>query len=68
MVETGVLVVIPISESMEKAAWEVFEKFNVDKHWSFTDCTSKVVMEQREIREVFAFDHHFEQMGFVKKP
>ncbi len=68
MAEAGVLVVVPISEPVEKAAWEVFEKFNVDKHWSFTDCTSKVVMEQREIREVFAFDHHFEQMGFVKRP
>lgn len=51
-----------------KAAWEVFEKLNVDKKWSFTDCTSKVVMEQREIFEAFAFDHHFEQMGFVRKP
>ena len=66
--QSGLLTVVHISESIEKAAWEVFEEFNVDKQWSFTDCTSKVVMEQRRISEVFAFDHHFEQMGFVKKP
>ena len=68
MAESGILIVVHISEAIEKAAWEVFEKFNVDKEWSFTDCTSKVVMEQRNIYEVFAFDHHFEQMGFIRKP
>jgi len=68
MVELGILILVYISESIEEAAWEVFERFNVDKKWSFTDCTSKVVMEQRKIYEVFAFDHHFEQMGFVRKP
>jgi len=64
----GILTIVHISEPMGKAAWEVFEKFNIDKQWSFTDCTTKVIMEQREITEVFAFDHHFEQMGFVRKP
>lgn len=39
-------------------AWEVFETFD-DKDWSFTDCTSKVVIEQFTIAEAFAFDHHF---------
>jgi len=47
---------------------EVFERFNVDKQWSFTDCVSYVVMKQNEIEEAFAFDHHFEQMGFVRRP
>ena len=46
-------------------AWETFEKFN-DKNWSFTDCTSKVVMEQLEIEIAFAFDHHFHQFGTVQ--
>ncbi len=68
MTESGILVVVYISEPMERSAWEVFERSNIDKEWSFTDCTSKVVMDQRKINEVFAFDHHFEQMGFVKIP
>jgi|SRR5689334_2736727 len=45
-------------------AWKTFEQFE-DKNWSFTDCTSKVVMEQLNIREAFAFDHHFHQFGTV---
>ena len=46
-------------------AWEVFESF-ADKDWSFTDCTSKVVIEQLGITEAFAFDHHFKQFGTVQ--
>ena len=40
----------------------------MDKLWSFTDCVSYVVMKQRGITEAFAFDHHFEQMGFGRQP
>jgi hypothetical protein len=68
MSKLGVITIVHISESLEGLAWKVFEEFNVDKKWSFTDCTSKVVMEQNGINEVFAFDHHFEQMGFIRKP
>jgi predicted nucleic acid-binding protein len=50
-----------------KLAWEIFARFNVAKEWSFTDCTSYAVMKQLGITEVFAFDHHFTQMGFVRK-
>jgi len=46
-------------------AWETFEQFD-DKGWSFTDCTSKVVMEQLGIKLAFAFDHHFHQFGTVQ--
>ena len=33
-----------------------------------TDCTSFAVMKEFGITEVFAFDHHFEQMGFILLP
>jgi len=46
-------------------AWKTFEQFD-DKNWSFTDCTSKVVMEQLDIGVVFAFDHHFRQFGSIQ--
>jgi hypothetical protein len=64
----GVLTVIHVSEEIEKAAWEIFERFNQDKTWSFTDCTTKVVMDSLSIQHIFAFDHHFEQMGFIRFP
>ncbi len=51
-----------------KKAWNIFEKFNTDKKWSFTDCTSYAIMKEKRIKEVFGFDHHFEQMGFLRRP
>ena len=46
-------------------AWEVFRRFD-DKDWSFTDCTSRVVIQHLGIRQAFAFDHHFAQFGIVQ--
>lgn len=68
MVAGHILQVIHITEEIEGEAWEVFKTFNVDKQWSFMDCTSKVIMDVWEVREVFTFDHHFHQMGFICSP
>ncbi|MCK4417225.1 MAG: PIN domain-containing protein [Candidatus Latescibacteria bacterium] len=57
-----------VSEEVEAEAWEIFERFNLDKQWSFTDCTSKAIMEREGLTEAFAFDRHFDQMGFVRSP
>ena len=46
------------------AAQEVFRRFNKDKKWSFTDCTSYVVMKELKIKDVFTFDENFGEMGF----
>jgi predicted nucleic acid-binding protein len=43
-------------------AWAVFSKYR-DKEWSFTDCTSKVVIEKFSIAAAFSFDRHFTQFG-----
>lgn len=43
-------------------AWELFRDYS-DKEWSFTDCTSKVVMERLGIHIALAVDHHFTQFG-----
>jgi predicted nucleic acid-binding protein len=68
MVGAGILHTVQISEAVREETWKVFEQFNKDKEWSYTDCTSYVVMKQLDISEAFAFDHHFEQMTFVRKP
>ena len=39
-----------------------------DKEFSFTDCTSFVVMRELKLREVLTTDHHFKQAGFVALP
>ena len=53
-----------ISETDFRAAWEVFRQYR-DKGWSFTDCTSKVVMERLGIAQAFAFDTDFEEFGTI---
>ncbi len=46
------------------AAGEVFRRY-ADKEWSFTDCTSQVVIESLGITTAFSFDQHFRQFGTV---
>ncbi|MEO1124045.1 MAG: PIN domain-containing protein [Cyanobacteria bacterium J06639_16] len=67
LTESGILTIIWITKDLATQTWQVFEKFNTDKHWSLTDCSSHVVMKTQNITDVFAFDHHFSQMGFVLK-
>lgn len=59
------LSVVRITEALEDQAWEIFARYD-DKDFSFTDCTSFVVMRQLDITTVFAFDEHFEQFGFTR--
>lgn len=47
-----------------QAAWQIFQRYS-DKEWSFTDCTSKVVMDRLGITTAFTFDHHFRQFGGI---
>ncbi len=55
--------VIHISKEVEEEAWQIFKKYT-DKQFSFTDCTSFVIMNKLSLNEAFTNDHHFEQMGF----
>jgi uncharacterized protein len=44
--------------------WEIFKQFS-DKQWSFTDCSSKLVMQKLKITQAFSFDRHFSQFATV---
>lgn len=48
-------------------AWKLFVRRS-DKRWSFTDCTSFVLMENLGIRKALAFDANFRQAGFAMFP
>jgi len=39
-----------------------------DKSYSFTDCTSFVVMKELKLKQVLTTDRHFRQMGFEVLP
>jgi hypothetical protein len=56
--------IVLITEDDIQQAWQTFRRFR-DKEWSFTDCTSKVVMERLSLTRAFAFDDHFRQFGSV---
>ena len=43
-------------------AFEFFERHS-DKAWSFVDCSSMLICQDRGIRRVFTYDHHFRQFG-----
>jgi len=53
-----------LTEADIRATWNVFHRFS-DKGWSFTDCSSKVIIEKLNITSAFAFDHHFQQFGII---
>lgn len=63
--DSGLAEIHKITTNDLMLAWKTFEQFD-DKSWSFTDCTSKVVMEQLGIKVAFAFEHHFQQFGTIQ--
>ncbi|MGA2175797.1 MAG: PIN domain-containing protein [Verrucomicrobiota bacterium] len=48
-------------------ARELFFRYR-DKEYSFTDCTSFVVMRELKLREALTTDRHFAQAGFTLLP
>ncbi|MGE3726668.1 MAG: type II toxin-antitoxin system VapC family toxin [Candidatus Sericytochromatia bacterium] len=57
-----------VNQEDHQRASHFFHKY-ADKGWSFTDCSSFVLMERLKINTAFAFDRHFEQYaGFTRVP
>ncbi|MGH7819423.1 MAG: type II toxin-antitoxin system VapC family toxin [Candidatus Binatia bacterium] len=66
-------------EESSRISWEWIDPARAEKarHWffrwrdkdfSFTDCTSFVVMRERRLRETLTTDDHFRQAGFRVVP
>jgi len=62
--QSKILQVLFITREFEETAWQLFKQYT-DKDYSFTDCTSSVVMNQVGLTEVFTNDHHFAKMGYT---
>lgn len=58
-----ILNIIWIDDVIDEEAWKIFSSYK-DKSFSFTDCTSFIVMQQMNIKKSFAYDEHFNQMKF----
>lgn len=57
--------IISASSELFSAGLDLYRE-RLDKDWSLVDCTSFVVMKEREITEAFTGDRDFEQAGFIK--
>ena len=55
--------VVRVDKEVFGEAWRLYSE-RLDKEWSFTDCTSFIVMNRMGLTDAFTSDHHFEQAGF----
>ncbi len=67
LLSSGILEILRTGPDDELAALRYFEKF-ADQKISYTDCVSFVLMKGRNLRQAFAFDHHFAYAGFELWP
>ena len=58
---------IEVDRAAFDAAWDLFRD-RPDKEWSFTECTSFVLMERLAIRKALTFDRNFREAGFAALP
>ena len=56
-----------IGVARAEKARDVFFRYR-DKRYSFTDCTSFVVMKELKLTQALTTDRHFRQMGFEVLP
>jgi uncharacterized protein len=57
-----------ITPEVIEEAWHLFKNFS-DHDFSFTDCTSFIVMERLQVQTAFSFDQPFKEYGrFIVSP
>lgn len=67
LLDPKLVTLLHVTPSDERAAWRLFEQ-RADKSYSFTDCTSFIVMRRQKIGLALTLDHHFAQEGFRTVP
>jgi len=67
MLSSPTVELIHISEEHFDNGWKLFLKYH-DKGFSFTDCISFLVMEEKGIKKALTFDEHFKQVGISVEP
>jgi len=59
--------ILRVTDEVEASADEVFRRY-ASSRISYTDCTTKVLMDQEGIDAAFTFDRDFEVLGFRRIP
>jgi uncharacterized protein len=57
--------ILHIGPETDTQSWQLLAN-REDKNWSLIDCSSFIVMQQKNIAESLTNDHHFEQAGFIR--
>lgn len=65
LLDLGGVAIHVITGDEFREAWALFRD-NPERGWSFTDCTSRVVMERLHIKQALSFDEHFREFGGVE--
>ena len=60
-----IIEIVWLDKQTKVKAWEHFKKHS-DKIFSFTDCTSFVLMKELRVDKYFSFDSDVKQAGFVE--
>ena len=58
---------IQSAPDLEKIAEDILRKYD-DQELSYVDAVSFAAMTDQGLQVAFAFDHHFEMMGFIRQP
>jgi predicted nucleic acid-binding protein len=56
-----------VTPDQVRCAWVLFQQ-RASAGWSFTDCTSKVVIDELGVKKAVALDDHFRQFGIAVAP
>lgn len=67
MLNSSRLTIELITDEDRLASWEIFRTHS-DKLWSYTDCTSKVLIDRLGCDQVWSLDADFRQMGYKVRP
>jgi len=62
-----VITTLPVDAGIDNEAWSIFKRYH-DKTFSFTDCTSFVLMRKLSLDSAFTLDDHFRQFGLISVP
>jgi predicted nucleic acid-binding protein len=67
LIEENVAQLHFVSPDQIRRAWILFQQ-RAAAGWSFTDCTSKIVIDELGIATAIALDAHFQQFGIAIVP
>ena len=67
LLDPAIVDLLRVTPVDERTAWTLFER-RPDKSYSFTDCTSFVLMRRERIGHAIALDEHVAQEGFTIAP